>query len=110
MPPKTHRDRQLGSQNSSWGRLGRLGCVLGSSRRRLGPSWGRLGGVLGHLGCVLGRLGSVLGRLEDVLVEKTLQHKPGVSIEREARSKVKLAGIRWNIVLIAFPRKVPNTT
>ena len=36
------------------------------------------------------RFGSVLGR-------KTSKKKPGVSIEREARLKGKLAGIRWNI-------------
>ena len=62
MPPKTHRDRQLGSQNSSWGRLGRLGCVLGSSRRRLGDLLGASGGppagLLGFFAGILPLLGA----------------------------------------------------
>ena len=61
----------------SWGVLGRLARLLGSSWGRLGASWVRLGASWGHLGSVLrhlgasrarlgaswGRLGGVLGRL-----------------------------------------------
>ena len=48
---------------ASWGVLGRLGDVLGTSWGRLGTSWVRLGASGVRLGGVLGRLGDVLGRI-----------------------------------------------
>ena len=57
----------LGSQNSSWERLGASWRRHGSMLGRLGGVLELLGGVLGRLGRVLRCLGSVLGRLGGVL-------------------------------------------
>ena len=65
---------------------------------RLGTIFAHLGAVLGDLGAILVRLGAILGRRGAILgaswARKTIQHKPVLASEREAR-------LSWNAWLHA---------